>query len=188
MANFYTDSDNYSIEQKIDCLDRVISILCNRFDNFEAILLEIKNFLEEKYGSMDSSLVDDLQPTVNQTPISEVENEDAPSKITVGFCGQPDGPGFDDTSITEERGIRSLYEIRKIDSTHATFLPMSDKLSRFRNNVTSLLLPVCDVEGDISECNDIIIENEDWGELLLEDGNYWKVVKKCLIKCVNEKL
>ena len=178
MANFFTESEHLTLENKIECLDGVIAKLCDRFDGFEAILLDIKSLLEEKKAvhSVDAS------PPLHIDPTTKVDNNGI---VTIGFCGQPEGPGFDNASITEEKGIRSLYEIRKTDATHAYFFPLEDKLSRFRNNATPLLLPVCTINGDITDCSTFIVKDDEYGLLVLEDGNYWKVYKKCIINCVN---
>ena len=177
MANFYSESEHLTLEEKIECLDSVISKLCDRFDKFEETLLEIKALLQEPKSNIPIKEEESPSPMIESNHIEGGGG-------TIGYCGQPDGNGFDNASITEEKGIRSLYEIRKTDDTHAVFLPLEDKLSRFRNNATSLLLPVCEIIGDISECPTFSIQSEDYGLLELEDMNYWKVIKKCIINCI----
>ena len=168
MAYFYTDADNYSIEQKIECLEQVISNLCGRFDGFEEKLLKFETLLKEIIkGSLENIECED---STNTDVFDKYPNSISPQEfVSIGYCGQPEGPGFDEINITEEPGIRSLYEIRKIDTSHALFFPLEDKLSRFRNNSASLLLPVCDIDGDITECQAIVVVKGNYGTLELED-------------------
>lgn len=176
MDNFYSESEMISLKQKIDILSQSISVLCDKLDGLKDILLEIKD-IQQKYAS---AAVDELP--VHPLPIDTSNQRE--EKFVVGFCGQPEGPGFSDADLTDQKGIRSLYQILKTDATHAMFFPLIDKLSRFRNNPTSLLLPVCDIDGDITECQKIIVDREGFGELELVDANYWTVKQRCQIKCV----
>lgn len=194
MPNFYSDSEKLSLEQQIVCLDQAISRLCDRFDQFESILFLIKDAVEK--SAKDSTTVNNdvhVFPMVEVPSGIHVEDEQPVGNINaksdmatiIGYCGQPEGPGFDNASITTEKGIRSLYEIRITDNAHAYFFPLEDKLLRFRNNASSLLLPVCTIEGDITECQGFTINETEYGQLELDDSGYWKVLKKCIIRCFN---
>lgn len=98
------------------------------------------------------------------------------------YFGAPSGNGFEDSSQLPLSSVKCLYVILKKSETRACYYPIPEKLSRFKMNPNSLFNIVCIPVGDISEASSIEFTEDDYGELLYENG-YWKVTKKCTVFC-----
>ena len=98
------------------------------------------------------------------------------------YFGAPSGNGFEESSQLPFSSVKCLYVILKKSDTKACYYPIPEKLSRFKMNPNSLFNIVCNPVGDISEASSIEFTEDDYGELLYENG-YWKVIKKCTVFC-----
>ena len=98
------------------------------------------------------------------------------------YFGAPSGNGFEDSSQLPSSSVKCLYVILKKSETQACYYPIPERLSRFKMNPNSLFNIVCIPVGDISEASSIEFSEDDYGELLYDNG-YWKVIKKCTVFC-----
>lgn len=207
MKNIFDESENLSLEERITILSDMINGLCDRFDRFERILLKIEDSIsvdnlrlkeQECISTSSDDGVDRMQKqswgmlqvendtknVSSEVSFAEENNASEPFSSQIRYCGQPAGCGFEIDDITEEKGIRSLYVIELIDGNTALYYPLEEKIVRFKNSLTSLFMPVCDIDTDLLDCESFEVEKENYGILTLEDGSYWKVVKKCLVTCI----
>lgn len=208
MGNFFDKSEKLTIEEKIDILGNMLDRLCNRVDELEECVKQMQDDFQKANEEIKECCEESTQVTIhkqhsarkaklnNEVRMKEKTENHKPvpssgqyvfdsSKVVKNcYCGSPDGCGFYDDNCTSSVGIRSLYTFLLIDSLHAYFYPLTDKMPRFRNNAISLLMPVCDIDGDITECETFIVNAENYGFMELKDGEYWEVKKRCIVKCV----
>lgn len=126
------------------------------------------------------------QETITAQPISSMAETEAVVESQVLYSpiyfGAPSGNGFEDSSQLPSSSVKCLYVILKKSETQACYYPMPEKLSRFKMNPNSLFNIVCIPVGDLSEASSIDFTEDDYGELIYENG-YWKVIKKCTVFC-----
>lgn len=197
MEQLFEDCSNMPASQKFDELCQMINRLCERIDNLEMTIrnnigtrtntnktLESEETLHP-ISSIDNQIKNPSQDTSLNNLNSNSEKVEFPNDNTrkLLFAGQPEGAGFDINSVTNDKGIRSLYCFELTDGKHAKYYPLQDKILRFQNSPSSLIEPVCEIEGDIKECTSLLIEESNKGEVELQDDNYWFVTKKCHVTC-----
>lgn len=103
-----------------------------------------------------------------------------PFKSQEYYFSTPSSKGFE-MGNNLDSPARALYQIRTISDSSAEFFPLVEKMLRFRVSPESLLLSVCDVQGDIMTCSSLNVDSP--GTLIKED-NTWVVDKKCQISTV----
>ncbi len=196
--------ENGTAENKFQSIDSALNGLCDRIDVIEAklgVLLNAMNSISSNLQKMSLAINASLselstvpvnpvavEPTVESVSVykENTKNEETNHAIVleIRYLGAPSGAGFEVMNERAEKTVNTLY-VLEIDRSAKTarFYPDKAKISQLAYNRTSLLDPVCEIDGvgDLSSCDISIIE-EDYGLLCL-DIDYWKVTKKCKLRC-----
>lgn len=202
MGMYFDDND--SVEIKFTSIDNALNGLCERFDNTEEflrVLLGKIDKLTEDFTDLSlkiqTSLINEkVEANVNEdfssetkilnptlTDSLEAKSDPHPIGLEIRYLGAPSGAGFEVMNERTEKNISTLY-ILEIDRAEkiAYFYPNKENLSQLIYDKQNLLNHVCDVEGVLTSDYEFNIQPQDYGVLMLE-SDYWKLKKKCLIKC-----
>lgn len=201
MSNFFDDDETLNIGQKIDRLDEVIGGLCSRLDAFETKLLQcnsdfttqIRTELNELRSLLQSQSVNneninskhepDIVESEDKVEGTEKHNSVVDIHTKTVYCDSPSGNVFEVINITNDKTLRSLFQIEIETLTVARFFPLVDKIGRLKMNLDSVFLPVCDSDDNLMDYDSFDVDKADYGILELVDNTYWQVKKKCFVKC-----
>lgn len=178
-----------SAEEKLETLKLVLGKLS---DSLQEMSLSIKTALNQACDvneSIETSCT--ISASEEKEPIHECAPEEkvgadvkVESEFEIRFLGAPSGSGFEVMNERTEKSISTLY-ILEIDRANkiAYFYPNKENIAKLVYDRPHNLEPVCDIEGVDDSLCDLYISKDDYGVLHLEAPDYWKVQKKCLIKC-----
>lgn len=200
MSNFFDDDEILNIGQKIDRLDEVIGGLCSRLDAFETKLFQcnsdfttqIRTELNELGSLLQSQSVNknrnskhepDIVESEDKVECTEKQNSVDGFHLKIVYCDSPSGNVFEVINITNDKTLRSLFQIEIETLTMARFFPLVDKIGRLKMNLDSVFLPVCDSDDNLMDYDSFDVDKADYGILELVDNTYWQVKKKCFVKC-----
>ena len=201
MSNFFDEDEILNLGQKIERLDEVIEGLCSRLDAFETRIFQcnsdfmsqiktelndLRNLLQPqsvKDENRDSMSEFDTMASEDKVVCTEKQNEVDKLPIKIVYCDSPSGNVFEVMNITDDKSLRSLFQIEIETSTMARFFPLADKIGRLKMNLDSVFLPVCDSDDNLIDYDTFEVDKADYGILELVDNTYWQVNKKCFVKC-----
>lgn len=194
MEMFFDNPDMLAVLQQ---MERILLEDLEERRKFETVLMERLSKIEEQLkpkAVIGKSLADvvvaqaceneEIEDT-DQSPATGPVEVEKPSFIsqTLYFSGPSGGKFLKGYETGSRDNSKSLYTLITQSADKAVFYPLTERLARFRNNVNSLLAPVCDIAGNIQECISIEVEEKDYGKLAWQDGN-WVLTEKCKIICL----
>lgn len=122
----------------------------------------------------ETAVQEQTMPPMAYTPVCYTE---------IQYFAAPAGNGFefgDRTASAEDSS--TLYRVSIISNNTAEFVPIVERLPRFKRD-EKLLTNVCEVAGELTNCDGIQIESA--GTVALDkSASYWEVQSKCKIKCI----
>lgn len=173
--------DVRGIETRLVALEEQNQMLINQnlclieaFTTLQSLLKnESKTIVSDSF-SKDSTLQS------KQVPIEQIHSDDQSEvKPKTIFFGAPQSLGFAmSDEINTIESPKALYEVN-IVGDNAKYRVLTAKYQRLKLNVSSLLSPVCHVEGNAEASSEIIVLED--GELHKEE-KMWVVKKPCIVQ------
>ena len=174
--------DVRDLKSKIEALEIQNQTLLSQNQSILQALEALKERIERLQANSERSLEVSMSQTspvreesIEGKPIQD--NKFSPKNI---YFGSPQSLGF---AISDEINSidnpKALYEVCVNSEDSATFHVLTSKYPRLQLNVTSLLSPVCQVEGEAESSSQIVVISD--GELQKKE-KMWCLVKPCVVK------